>query len=175
MATSLCWGGCLVSLLWRSTLDKSSKWKPWICVQSQWEELNIQKSIINHQMTSSWRHYDDNIFVLGWLPGVTFVKIQVWKVLQMNTLNLCTKSMGTIKYSKINNKLRDDVIVMEFQILHSWTNIYLPTKFQNDRMFPYMCFWKSHFWWRHHDVTPISWILVYCHYLPNILSKEFWF
>ena len=42
-------------------------------------------------------------------------------------------------------------------------------------MFAYMRFKKWHFWWRHHDVTQISWIVVYCHYLTNILSKEFRF
>ena len=49
------------------------------------------------------------------------------------------KDNGVIKYSKINNKSPDDIIVMAFRILHTWAIIYLPTKFHDDRIFPDVC------------------------------------
>ena len=58
-------------------------------------------------------------------------------------LHVCLTQNGKINNSKINNKSADDVIMTSLHIWDASTIPYLSTKFQYDRIFPYMCFWKK--------------------------------
>ena len=77
------------------------------------------------------------------------------------------------KYSKINKKSTNNVIMTSLQIVSSDVILHQPTKFQLNWTLANVFLEKSHFWWRHDDITQ-SWQKQ--EYLPpvhNLLQKEF--
>lgn len=54
--------------------------------------------------------------------------------------NMCyPMGIQSTKYLKIHKTSVDDFIVTSLQILNIISNIYLPTNFDNNRTYPYMC------------------------------------
>ena len=63
-------------------------------------------------MTSSWRPYFGGIFARASEHGITLRRIEAHYT-KKYTLKSYTKSMRKIKYSKLQNKSRDDIITFE--------------------------------------------------------------